>query len=416
MTEIMTIDDIETLKPNNEADLVEAVQWALANGKTFEVVGRGSKRNIGRPMAVTHRLDMSGLSGVTLYEPEELVLVAKAGTPLAEIEQLLAANGQCLQFEPMNYAPLLGHGEERGSIAGALAANLSGPRRLKSGAARDHILGVRAVSGRGELFKSGGRVVKNVTGYDLSKGLANSWGTLAVLSEVTFKVLPSPPAVATLLLRGLDDGMAARAMAMAMGSREEVSATAHLPPSVAWRFLDGKLGGEAATLIRLEGFEPSVDHRLKQLQSLFSGAGELGLLDSEQSQQLWREVRDVLPYVKSGDQRAIWRVSVAPMAGHALVDEFRRYGGVDAFYDWQGGLIWMRMEADPEAEILRKLIRKHGGGHATLIRATAALRAETDVFEPQAPALAALSQRLKQQFDPHSILNPGRLYPEMTGA
>ncbi len=410
------MSDTNILKPQDEAGVLEVVQAALASSTPLEVIGHGSKRGIGRPMESGRVLDVSGLAGVTLYEPDELVLSARAGTPMAEIQELLASHNQCFHFEPMDYGPLLGGEPGRGTIGGMLATNLAGPRRLKAGAARDHVLGVRVVSGRGEVFKSGGRVVKNVTGYDLSKGMANSWGTLGVATEVTFKVLPAPETVATLAVRGLDDEQASRVMAMAMGSREEVSSTAHLPPTVAWSFLDGNLGGEAATLLRLEGFAPSVAHRSRQLQELLGRVGTIHVLDDPQSRQLWREVRDVLPYAKAGDRRAVWRVSMTPMQGWRMVDEFRRYAGVDAYYDWQGGLIWMRMEAEPEADVLRKLITRHGGGHATLIRAPEQVRASVDVFQPQDPALAALSARLKQQFDPENILNPGRMYPHQAGA
>ncbi len=408
------MSDRTILKPQDEAGVVDAVQEALARSTPLEIIGHGSKRGIGHRVDAGHVLDISELTGVTLYEPDELVLSAKAGTPMAEIEKLLVDNNQCFHFEPMDYGPLLSGESGRGTIGGALAGNLSGPRRLKAGAARDHVLGVRVVSGRGELFKSGGRVVKNVTGYDLSKGMANSWGTLGVATEVTFKVLPKPETAATLAVRGLTDEQAARAMAMAMGSREEVASAAHLPPTVANRFLDGKLGWEAATVLRLEGFAPSVEHRSRQLQALLGGV--VDVLNEAQSHQLWREVRDVLPYANAGDNRAVWRVSMAPMLGWCMVDEFRRYAGVDAFYDWQGGLIWMRMEADPEAQTLRQLIAKYGGGHATLVRAPESVRSSVEVFEPQPAALAALSQRLKHQFDPENILNPGRMHPRQAGA
>ncbi|MDL2201226.1 glycolate oxidase subunit GlcE [Ochrobactrum sp. 30A/1000/2015] len=408
------MSDTTILKPQDEAGVVDAVQEALARSTPLEIIGHGSKRGIGHRVDAGHVLDVSELTGVTLYEPDELVLSAKAGTPMAEIEKLLADNNQCFHFEPMDYGPLLSGESGRGTIGGALAANLSGPRRLKAGAARDHVLGVRVVSGRGELFKSGGRVVKNVTGYDLSKGMANSWGTLGVATEVTFKVLPKPETAVTLAVRGLTDEQAVRAMAMAMGSREEVASAAHLPPTVANRFLDGKLGWEAATVLRLEGFAPSVEHRSRQLQALLGGV--VDVLNEAQSHQLWREVRDVLPYANAGDNRAVWRVSMAPMLGWCMVDEFRRYAGVDAFYDWQGGLIWMRMEADPEAQTLRQLIAKYGGGHATLVRAPESVRSSVEVFEPQPAALAALSQRLKHQFDPENILNPGRMHPRQAGA
>src|SRR5215467_110592 len=223
----------DNLKPGDAKDVEAALQWALAEGRALELIGQGSKRAIGRPAQTDITLDLSGLSGVTLYEPEELVLSAKAGTPLAEVEALVASKGQQLAFEPMDYGPILGGPVGRGTIGGALAANLSGPRRIKAGAARDHLLGFSAVSGRGEIFKSGGRVVKNVTGYDLCKLMAGSWGTLAAMTEVTIKVLPKPETEATVLIRGLGPAPAVEAMAAAIGSPCDVSGAAHLPAGVA---------------------------------------------------------------------------------------------------------------------------------------------------------------------------------------
>src|SRR3954449_1717732 len=213
----------DTLKPRDGKDVEAAVQWALAEGKTLEVMGQGSKRGIGRAAQWDLGLDLSDLLGITLYEPEELILSAKAGTPIAEIETLLAANSQELAFEPVDYGPVFGADPGRGTIGGVLGANLSGPRRIKAGAARDHFLGVTAVSGRGERFKSGGRVVKNVTGYDLCKVMAGSWGTLAALTEVTIKTLPKPETEATVVALGLDAGAACRAMMAAMNSSCDVS-------------------------------------------------------------------------------------------------------------------------------------------------------------------------------------------------
>ncbi|PYE90389.1 glycolate oxidase subunit GlcE [Phyllobacterium leguminum] len=397
-----------TSAPTTEAAVLEAVQRALAEETPLEIIGHGSKRAIGRPTQTEHIIDLSSLSGVTLYEPEELVLSAKAGTPLAAIEALLAQNGQCLQFEPMDYGPLLGGEAGRGTIGGVLATNASGPRRLKSGAARDHILGVRVVSGRGEIFKSGGRVVKNVTGYDLSKGMAGSWGTLGILTEVTFKVLPASETETTLAIRGLEEEEAARAMAIALGSSGEVSAAAHLPVTVTGKVIGGALSGKASTLLRLEGFAPSVKDRAEKLKALLHPAGEIDEITEAQSRRLWREIRDCLPFA-DGTQRCIWRVSMAPMEAHKMVANLRLGAGVDAFYDWQGGLVWLRMEADPEPVALRRLIAHFGGGHATLVRAPPGMRASIEVFQPQPPALAALSQRLKHQFDPKGILNPGRI-------
>lgn len=397
------------LSPKTPADVLEKVRWAVAEEASLEIIGHGSKRGIGRPVEANHILDLSKLSGVTLYEPEELVLSARAGTPLSEITTLLGQHNQQLAFEPMDYGPLLGLEAGHGTIGGVLGANLSGPRRLKAGAARDHILGIAAISGRGEAFKSGGRVVKNVTGYDLSKGLAGSWGTLAVVTDVTFKVLPAAQTEKTLLVNGLDDHQAAAAMAQAMGSSAEVSGAAHLPEGVVGRFLDRALAGSAKTALRLEGIGPSVDYRLNQLSRLLRNHGIGDVLETEQSRTLWREIRDCHPF-SDGTSAPIWRVSVAPTIGPVLVDTIRRAAGVNAYYDWQGGLIWMRMEADPEAELLRKLIGHLGGGHATLIRAATSIRSTTQIFHPPAPPLAALAERLKKQFDPKNVLNPGRMY------
>src|SRR5690348_2324855 len=251
----------EPLRPRDAKQVEEAISWALGERKTLELVGHGSKRAIGRAAQWDATLDLSGLTGVTLYEPQELVLSAKAGTPLAEVEALVAASGQELAFEPMDYGPLLGHASAAGTIGGALATNLSGPRRIKAGAARDHFLGVSAVSGRGETFKSGGRVVKNVTGYDLCKLLAGSWGTLAAMTEVTIKTLPRAETEETLLVRARDDATAAQAMTAAMGSYADVSGATHLPAGPASRIGELAALGGGATALRLEGVAPSVAHR-----------------------------------------------------------------------------------------------------------------------------------------------------------
>jgi glycolate oxidase FAD binding subunit len=398
-----------TFTPASASEVLDTVAWAAAEEVPLEIVGHGTKRRIGRPVQTEHALHLSKLAGVTLYEPEELVLAARAGTPLAEIEALLEENGQQLAFEPMDCGPLFGSEPGRGTIGGVLSANLAGPRRLKAGSARDHILGVDAVSGRGEAFKSGGRVVKNVTGYDLSKGMAGSWGTLAVVTDMTFKVLPRAEAETTLLLHGLMDEQAATVMAAAMGSSAEVSSAAHLPEGVAGTVAGGALGSEAATLLRVEGFGPSVEARVETLKTLLRDAPEIGLLDGGKSRAVWRDVRDCRPFA-DGTEKPVWRISVPPSAGHEVALAIRRHSPATVFYDWQGGLVWMRIEAEDEAEIVREVVRRHGGGHATLLRAPPAVRAAVPVFQPQAPALAALSARLRAEFDPKSILNPGRMY------
>jgi glycolate oxidase FAD binding subunit len=311
----------------------------------------------------------------------------------------------------MDYGPLLGgrlaKGITSGTIGGVLAANLSGPRRLKAGAARDHILGVHAVSGRGEAFKSGGRVVKNVTGYDLSKLMAGSWGTLAVVTDVTFKVLPAAETETTLALRGLLDEEAAAAMALAVGSSAEISGAAHLPEGIAGTIAGGALGSDAATLLRIEGFGPSVAYRAAAVKELLKAADAVHEISGDASKAIWRDIRDCAPFADR-TERPIWRVSMAPSEAHKMTLALRMQTPAEAFYDWQGGLVWLRMQDDPEAELLRALVKRFGGGHATLVRASPSHRAAIPVFEPQPPALAALSARLKGEFDPKGILNPGR--------
>jgi glycolate oxidase FAD binding subunit len=396
------------LRPTTPDDVREIVAAAISAEEPLAIEGAGSKRGLGRPVQAARTLSLDAMSGVTLYEPEELVLSAKAGTPIAEIEQLLDDHNQRLEFEPLDYGPLHGMAPGQGTLGGVVACNLAGPRRLKQGAARDHVLGVAAVSGRGEIFKSGGRVVKNVTGYDLSKGLTGSFGTLAVMTDITVKVLPKTETETTLVLRGLSDDAAAGAMAAAMGSSAEASGAAHLPMFVAARVADGALGKEAATLIRLEGFGPSVEARAAYLGAALARVAPLERLEAEASRAVWRDVRDARPFV-DGTDKPVWRLSVTPTRGHEVIMSLRMQTAIDAFYDWQGGLVWMRMEDDPEAALVRETIVRFGGGHATLVRASEPVRAVTETFQPQPGPLAGLTRRLKEQFDPKGVLNPGRM-------
>ena len=400
----------DRLKPRDGKDVEEAVGRALAEGKTLEIVGQGSKRALGRPSQTDHTLDLSSLTGVTLYEPAELVLSAKAATPIAEIEALVAAKGQQLAFEPMDYGPLLDGWAEAGTLGGALAANLSGPRRIKAGAARDHFLGFSAVSGRGETFKSGGRVVKNVTGYDLCKLLAGSFGTLAVMTDVTIKTLPKPETEETVIVFGLSDARANEAMTLAMGSSCDVSGAAHLPGHLAYRF-DGLNAKRPATVFRLEGVGPSILHRKEALAALLRSFGAIEHLDEQNSRALWRGVRDALPFAADGPsgERPLWRVSTAPGKASEVANLIP--SSAEMFYDWAGGLIWIAPlpRFDGGTAPVRAAVEALGG-HATLIRAPSALRASVDVFQPQDAGLLALSKRVKESFDPKGVLNPGRMW------
>jgi glycolate oxidase FAD binding subunit len=408
----------DTLRPRDAKEVEAVVQSALAGGKTMEIVGHGSKRAIGRPAQTDLTVDLSALTGVTLYEPEELVLSAKAGTPLAEIEALLAANAQQLAFEPMDYAAVLGGVGGRGTIGGALAANVSGPRRIKVGAARDHFLGVCAVSGRGESFKSGGRVVKNVTGYDLCKLMAGSWGTLAAMTDVTIKVLPRSETEQTLLIRGLEPGRAVAAMTSAIGSSCDVSGAAHLPADIAARIPVHEIGGGDVTALRLEGFSPSVVERKRMLTDLMQPFGELATADEQASRALWAAIRDATPFAADGSSQSprqaappLWRISTAPSRGAELAAMIATVGQAQMFFDWAGGLIWaMLRPCDDAGEAIVRRAVAATGGHATLIRAPVSARAAIDVFAPQNVAVAALTKRVKESFDPKGVLNPGRMW------
>jgi len=378
-------------KPKTAGEVAQIVADAGSAGRKLEIVGGGTKRGIGAVRGADAVLSLVSLAKVIDYAPEELVLTAQPGVKLAALEKLVAAQGQMLPFEPPHLAKLLGAGGQP-TLGGALAANLSGPRRIRTGAARDHFLGLQAVTGRGELVRAGGRVVKNVTGYDLSKLIAGSWGTLAVLTEVTIKVLPAPRTEVTLLMFGLDDRRAGEAMTAALRAPAEVSGTAHLPAATASR---PPLGGEmAVTAIRLEGFEASVAARGDGLVTLLGRFGRVELLDAGHSREFWAHIREV--EALQGGAGRLWRISVPPADGWRVGEQL----GGEALYDWGGGLVWLQSEADPAQ--VRGVVRALGG-HATLYRG------EGPAFEPLSGPLATLTARVKAAFDPLGVLNPGRL-------
>jgi len=396
-----------TLTPHTENDAAYVIRNAAADRKTVSIIGNGTRNGFGNRIACDETLSSSALTGIIDYEPAEMVMTVRAGTPVAEIESALAANRQMMSFEPMDYRQVMGTAGEP-TIGGVFAANASGPRRFVSGAARDSLLGIRFVNGRGEVVRAGGRVMKNVTGLDLVKLLAGSHGTLGFLTEVTFRVLPVPEMVQTIVISGLNDAAATQAMAVALAMPVEVSGAAHLPHAVGSSFLDGDLPEGEATVLRLEGLEASVSVRAETLAGVMKDLGAVTMLGAAESRRLWHEIRDVRVY---GDalQKPLWRVSVAPSVGHQLVAALRLEAGIDAFYDWQGGLVWMQMEADPEEQLLRRYIKALGGGHATLVRAPEKARERTAAFQPESDAVAALSARVKQKLDPAGIFSPGKM-------
>lgn len=404
------------MKVRDAKDVEQAVRDALAAEQPLEVVGHGSKRAIGLPMATNAMLDLSALNAISSYEPNELIVTVQAGAPIADLLSLIDSKNQQFAFDPMDTSVLLGTPRDAGTVGGMIAAGLAGPRRIKAGGARDHLLGANAVSGFGESFKTGGKVVKNVTGYDLCKLLAGSWGTLSVMTEVTLKVMPKAETERTLVLRGLDDVAANRAMTTALGSPYDVSSVAHLPASI-FRAAGGALSGlgesrQSVTLIRLEGIGASASHRAGSVSQALAAFGAAEMIEDEVSASVWASIRDVSPFAASGSLGAwpVWRIVCQPASGGAFGQALARETGGDVIYDWGGGLIWAALPpaADAHATLLRQRL-KSVGGHATLLRATDQVRNTVDVFHPQEAGVAALGQRVKASFDPRNILNRGRM-------
>jgi len=411
---------VDTLKVRDAKDVEQVVRAAIASEQPIEIVGHGSKRQIGQPIATNALLDLSALNAVSSYEPNELIITVQAGAPLSDVQSLIDSKNQQFAFEPIDTSMLLGVSGS-GTIGGMIGAGLAGPRRIKAGGARDHLLGAHAVSGFGDSFKTGGKVVKNVTGYDLCKLLTGSWGTLAVMTEVTLKVMPKPESERTLMLRSLDDLTAIRAMTVALGSPFDVSGAAHLPNS-AFRPASGALAdlgsrspgsqAQAVTLVRLEGIAASVADRAGSLSKTLASFGAVEILQDAASAAVWRAIRDIEPFAASGSLGAwpVWRIVCPPASGGALGQALARDTGGDVIYDWGGGLIWAALPPRPDAQaaLLRQRVEA-AGGHAMLIRASELVRSNVDVFHPQPGGLASLSERVRHSFDPKTILNRGRL-------
>jgi len=379
------------IEPKTEDEVAAAVAEARAGKAPLAIEGGGTKRGLGRPVQTERTLSLRGLSGVTLYEPSEMVIGARAGTPLAEVQRVLDERGQMLAFEPPDYRKLLGS-EGEPTIGGLVATGLAGPRRVAAGGLRDSLIGVRFVNGRGEIIKNGGRVMKNVTGLDLVKLQAGAFGTLGVLTEVIFKVVPKPAETATLAIEGLDAGAAIKAMAAALTSPFEIT-------GAAW-------GPEGRTWLRIEGFSEQIAYRSDALRRILASYGPLELLPSDTSMPLWREI-DHGAGIAWDD--VVWRASVKPSLAAAFMGSLG--SDFECILDWGGGLVWLcALDADDDDTARVQAAAARHGGHAMLAKAPAELRARVDVFQPLVPAVQKLQAGLKASFDPDGILNPGRMY------
>jgi glycolate oxidase FAD binding subunit len=378
--------------PTTRDELRDVIADAMHAGRHLEIRGGGSKANIGAAREATI-LDMRGFRGVIDYDPHELILTVRAGTPLAEIETLVATENQMLAFEPWDHGVLFGDSTGAATIGGIVAAGVSGSRRLTLSAARDHFLGFEAVSGRAEHFVAGGQVVKNVTGYDLPKLMAGSWGRLAALTQLTLKVLPRPRICVTMIMEGLDVEEAHAVMACAMASNAEVSAAAHVPARVN--------DGRAVTALRLQGFEPSVQARCRRLPDLLRSHGALRRLGEPEADAFWDAVRQVAPLA---DGRPLWRAHVPPSSACGVVAVLESLGA-RWLIDWAGGLVWLSFDGDPG--ILRQTA-EDAGGYATLVRAPAELRAVVPMQHPRPRGVMALEARVRRAFDPFGVFESGR--------
>lgn len=384
-----------------------AIADAAAAGEPLLINGSGTKLAMLRPVQAARSLSTRDHAGITLYAPKELIITARAGTPVPEIEAALAKQGQHLIAEPPDLSTLLGGPAQPQTIGGVVATNLSGPRRIAWGAMRDHLLGVRAVTGRAEVIHSGGRVLKNVTGLDLCKLLAGSHGTLGVITEVTLKVLPAPEAAGTLVLPGLDVAAGVAALSAALGSPYGVSGAAWLPPAAAARIPALAGPGRSVTLIRIEDFARSVDYRTGKLRRELA-IDPAEILDDAISRAVWRAVRDAVPLPAEPEQ-AVWRVSVRPSAGPAVL-QAADAAGANGFLDWGGGLVWLTGPATTATHHAVMQAARDAGGTWTLLRAPEAMRAAVPVVPPEPEPLAGIARRVKAAFDPNGILNPGRIY------
>ena len=392
------------LAPASEEELAAVVAEAARNGQPLAVEGNGSKRGMLRPVQAAQTLSTRNLTGITLYKPQELILSARAGTPIPEIEAALAERGQHLIAEPPELGAFFGAPGTAATLGGTVATNLSGPRRITAGATRDHVMGIRAVTGTGEVFRSGGRVLKNVTGLDLCKLLAGSHGTLGVLTEITLKVLPFSERTGTVAVRVPDLAAGVRALSAGLGSPYGVSGAALLPDGMPGRA--GKDGPLA--ILRIEDFAESVAYRAGRLREELTSFGEPYSVEDAESRALWRAVRDA-EALGADPADAIWRVSVRPTAGPAVATAARAAGLSRLLLDWGGGLLWIAGPATAEAHAAVVAAAARSGGAFTLFRAPDSLRAAVAVLPEEPGPLAAIGRRVKAALDPAGVLNPGRM-------
>jgi glycolate dehydrogenase FAD-binding subunit len=404
----VTVTAREIVVARSEAEIADAVLAALDDKSPFEIVSSGSKRDFGRPVSAGRILDVSALKGIIKYEPEELVVSAHAATPVKEVEATLAERKQMLGFEPVDWSALFGGDQASATLAGTIATNACGARRVKAGAVRDHVIGCRFVNGSGEAIKAGGSVIKNVTGFDITKLMCGAFGTLGVLTELTLRVVPLPARTVSVALPMPSAEAGLRALRQAAALPVDPTGLVYLPEaalkaSVASRA--GSFGGAVGiAIIRLEGAMNALTEKLALLHQTYTGFGAVTLNDTVTA-SLFREIGTGGLFVNRATD--IWRLCVPSSAAHEAVEK----SGAEFWYaDWAGGLLWLGLKGDEETATRLRAITARLGGHATLMRASAEARETLSVFEPESPVRAGLTRTVKAAFDPHRLLNPERMF------
>ena len=400
--------------PQNEREVSSIIKKFYKSNVPIELIGSGSKKKIGKPLQCSKTLSLSNLNGIIEYLPEELYIKVKACTLIKQIEEELKKNKQQLAFEPIDFGYLFNGKSNCGTAAGQVACNISGSRRFKVGSVRDHVLGFRGVNGKGEIIKSGGNVVKNVTGYDLSKLVCGSYGTLIALTEITFKVLPAPEASKTLIIHDKKIEPATFLLEQAISSSNDISGAAFFPiePKVpgcvmniekTFKLNDLKYGGSLTT-IRIEGSKKSINLRIQNLiDELKIVNFDISILDTYQSEIFWNKVKSLEFF--SSSKNNILRIVIPPSECVQLV--YQLSNKFKYYLDWGGALMWMEAFELSE-ESIRKKVVKHGG-YVTMIKNSDYLPYVEDVFTINRGRFN-ISQNIKKSFDPKRILNPGKMY------
>ena len=396
-------------KPNNEKDLQEIIKYCFKNNLPIEIIGKGTKSLIGKKLQCAKTLDMSNISGIIDYKPEELYITVKAGTPIKTIQDELKKNNQHLAFEPVNFSELFKKDSNEGTIGGTLSCNFSGSRRFKVGSARDHILGFKGYNGTGEKIKSGGTVVKNVTGYDLSKLITGSFGTLLVLSEITLKVLPLQTDTKTIIVSGLSLEHALGIMGSAISSSNDPSGTVFYPDSLRDNFVFNDLTHPGSiTAIRIEGSKISTEQRINNLiKDLSLIDKNITVLDRVQSEIFWEDTRSLKVFSKN--QKNILRAVIPSSETTNLINRLKSFHP-NYFIDWGGSLIWLELDylSSQKIDQIRNRILV-ADGYLTVIKSQESIKSSLEIFTID-PIKFKISQNLKKSFDPKRIFNPGKMY------